>query len=777
MAETIDKVQVEVEATAKGTSAVFKQLESQLGTLQKALQSIDTSKLNKVSKVIDTSGMTKAEKEISSSVDKIKQDLAGLNSYKNAALGGDNSSLRSFERQATRLQSEIDKVAEKLRQLGDNRTGINIDTDQFQALRESLAEIQSALNSSQEDISNYVANVKKEEPEVKTDKMKAALSKIKSMCESTWAALKKVASGIGSAFVTAGRSVKSLSARLLGVSGGLSKTTSSFKHGLRTIIKYGFGVRSLYVLFRRLRKAITESFTELQKSGAMWQTTKANVEGLKTALSTLKFQFGAAFEPLFNVVAPALTAFINYLISLMNTISAFIAKLTGRSTYSKVAQVMNNTGSSAGSAGKAVKELNKQLQSFDELNNISPENNSGGGSGGGGGGSSSSATYTEESVESALGDFASALADKIKAGDWEGVGRAISEKLTEVLNDIPWDSIFKSAENFGRNLADFLNGLITPDLFEALGTTIGNAIKTKLTFLNSLGDELDFPNLGHSIASAISGFVNTHPLPLMATTFSTWATGITSALATAIRDMLDNGTIDTISQDITTALENLEIGEIAWNVGQIVSGLANSIYVLVSNKETWKQLGTKIGEGIDNFFTSMNKADAKTGLTGWQALGKSISSTISGIADALTEAFQTVSWTEVGQAIADFISSIDWGDLFWDLVELAETALGALCEAIQGFWDNATWQEKVGAVIVGMIGVSKLTGLGTTLSTLLDKKLGTTTIKAKLGGLALTVLGITLMGVNNDDGTASSLFENAFWDFVGALGLVVGAKS
>lgn len=768
MADTIEKVQVEVEATAKGVSTVFKQLESQLGTIQKAMASIDTSKLNAVAKNINTSGMSKAERDISSSVDKIKQSLAGLKSYKDAALGGDSSSLTSLQRRIVSIQSAIDVLGEKLRQVGDNRTGINIDTEQFQEYRRQLAELQAMLEQTKDEAKNAAEEMSKEKPDVDTKSISEKLSGIKEKAISALKAIKKVASGIGSAFVSAGKGLKSIAARMLGVSGGLGKTTSSFKHGLRTLIKYGFGVRSLYVLFRRLRKAVTESFTELQKSGAMWQTTKANVEGLKTALSTLKFQFGAAFEPLFNVVAPALTSFINYLISLMNTISAFIAKLTGRSTYSKVAQVMSNTGSSAGSAGKAVKELNKQLQAFDELNNISPENNSGGGGSGGSGGGSTGATYTEESVESALGDFASALADKIKEGDWKGVGAAISEKLTEVLNDIPWNKIFKSAEQFGRNLADFLNGLITPDLFSALGTTIGNAIKTKLTFLNEFAKELDWSNLGESIASGLKAFVDTHPIVLLANTFSNWAKGITEGLATAIRNLLDNGTIQTISNDITEAISKIELGEIAWNIGSFISGLVNSIYVIVSNKETWKELGKKIGDGINGFFTSMNQVDIATGLTGWGALAKSASSLATGLLEMITKAIKTIKWKEVGQAIADIFNNIDWGQVIIDLGKLALAILEAIVDAIKGFWSNATWQGQIGAALVGIIAAAKLIGIKGVVQKLLDAKLGSQTFTSKIAGLILIAESIDIMGNNQDDGTVKGLGNNAKNDLIGA---------
>ena len=54
MAQSIDKIQVEVEATAKGASQVVSNLTDQLKALQSALNSIDTSKLSKATKSANT---------------------------------------------------------------------------------------------------------------------------------------------------------------------------------------------------------------------------------------------------------------------------------------------------------------------------------------------------------------------------------------------------------------------------------------------------------------------------------------------------------------------------------------------------------------------------------------------------------------------------------------------------------------------------------------------------------------------------------------------------
>ena len=606
----IDKLSIEIEASAKSTSAVFSQLQSQISTLQSAINSIDMSKISKINKTsknlgIDTSGMTKAERDVSNSIDKIKQSLAGLNSYKNAALGGDSSSLTSFNRRVISIQSSIDTLGEKLQQLGNNRIGVNIDTDRFQSFRTELADIQATLNNTKLEVdtsgtSSGLSDI--------SDKAKEAAGNLLSM----------TASGIKSGF----RSLKStLSSIKDTISNIGSKASSTASSGFSKILKYGFGIRSLYVLFRRLRTAIKDSFTELQNSGAYYETTKANIEALKSSLTTLKYQFGAAFEPIFNTVAPALQTLINYLVAVMNTISAFIAKLTGKSTYSKAvaatAEIASNTGSAAGSAA----ELNKQLQGFDERNNLDLDSGSSGGSGGGSSGDSSSVTYVEESVESALGNLTNTLIDQIKAGDWEGVGNTLSTKITEALNGIDWTSIKSKASTFGTNIASFFNGFITTDLFSSLGTTLAESINTAFSFLNSFGTTFD-----------------------------------------------------------------------------------------------WTNFGTSIGTGLSSFFKNAD-------LGSW---GATVHTWVAGILDAGIALLQNTDFEEIGSKLAAFLNGLDVADIASKLLTFAKLLISGIAKAIESLWDDSDAQTKLGLAILGLIGVSKLTGLGSTLASLISSAIPST---------------------------------------------------
>lgn len=677
--QTIDRVQVEIEATAKGTSAVFKQLESQLTSLKNVLSAIDTSKLTQAANAskaitVNTSGMSKAEKDISNSVNKIKESLAGLNSYKNAALSGDSSSLTSFNRRVISIQSAIDTLGQKLKNLGDTRvptesfseletkideakakveslkaeeekywtthsfadntyTDLQINianaegeldnlidkqqtmlqdgsayTDPFQGYRDGLAEVQNELSGVSNSVS-LAANTMNDTPiEPNTGDTTTRLDEIKAKAEQVASSFVKMA---GTGIVNGFKSLKSNLSKIRSTLSNIGDTASNkVSKGFSTILKYGFGIRSLYVLFRRLKTAIKDSFTELQNSGAYYETTKANIDALKSSLTTLKYQFGAAFEPIFNSVAPALQTLINYLITAMNTLSAFIAKITGKSTYSKAVAATGDIASNTGSAADSAKEMNKQLQGFDELNNLSSSSGGSGGSGGGSSGSSSGVTYETASVDSALSSFWSSLADDIKNGDWKKVGTTISTKLSEAMESIPWDTIYSKAKNFGTNLANFLNGLITPRLFGNLGTTLANAINTAFTFLNSFGTTFDWSNFGTSIGTGITNFFKNADFGLWGDTVHTWVAGIlTAGIA-----LLKSTDFKEIGTKLAAFLNGLQIGDIAAKLAvfalNLVSGIAQAITSLWSNSD----VSTKIGLAIAGLFAAAKLTGLSTKL-------------------------------------------------------------------------------------------------------------------------------------------------------------------
>lgn len=147
--------------------------------------------------------------------------------------------------------------------------------------------------------------------------------------------------------------------------GTLLEHIKSWKQALRNVMRYAFGIRTLFALFRRLRGYIKEAFEEMAK-----QIPEVNqtLSELKSSLGMVKGSLATAFEPILTAIAPALNLLMEKLAQLMTYIGMFFAALTGRNYVYQATKNMQNFT-------KATKEANKQLQGFDELNNLTTQKN------------------------------------------------------------------------------------------------------------------------------------------------------------------------------------------------------------------------------------------------------------------------------------------------------------------------------------------------------------------------------------------------------------------
>ena len=192
-------------------------------------------------------------------------------------------------------------------------------------------------------------------------------------------------------------------------SDAVKNVAGGFKSGLKSMLKWGIGIRSLYVLVNKLRQYIKEA---VKSFAANDPETKAAFTELKANLSALQMTWGAAFAPIVTAALPLLNTLIDWLTRAANAVANFFAVLGGKPTYKKaVANAEKLAGyldDAAGAAGAARKEL----MGIDELNVLSD-------SGGGGGGASSPGfDWVEDIANGETFSGAVALAIKDIFADW-----------------------------------------------------------------------------------------------------------------------------------------------------------------------------------------------------------------------------------------------------------------------------------------------------------------------------------------------------------------------
>lgn len=286
---------------------------------------------------------------------------------------------------------------------------------------------------------------------------------------------------IGQACLSAGRSATK------GAS-GLSKFASSigriaFYRAIRSAIRY---------VTDAFREGLDAAYNWSKEQGGANAKLAGAMDALSAASGRMKLQLGAAFGGLITAIEPVLIRIINLVTAAADAIARFFAVLHGSGYYKKATGSLNDLGKAAGGAGKQMKGL---LAAWDELTVIGKE------SGGGGGGSSTGYSGLYEWAEAE-----SEWAELFARGDFFGIGAKISDALGDISEKITNFIKKPEVQNFGKNLADILNGSVSkPENWESFGEAVGTAIGTVTKWIVDFFDNVDWPAVWEAIKRFADG--------------------------------------------------------------------------------------------------------------------------------------------------------------------------------------------------------------------------------------------------------------------------------
>lgn len=364
---------------------------------------------------------------------------------------------------------------------------------------------------------------------------------------------------------------------------GLDADISSMTQAEKTMLRYQY---------------VMANTAAAQGDFARTSDTWANqVRILKQSFEQLAAIIGGALINAFKPFVRTLNAVMQKVIAFATTVTNALGSIFGwkfeissgglADDWSDAAGSAADIADSTGQAAKNVEKMNKGLRAFDELNLITtPDNSSGSGSGGSGGGGASGggASGGLVQVDTIFKDYESQIRSLRELGAY------ISDALSDAMESIDWDIIYSKARNFGKGLADFLNGLITPRLFGDVGMTIASALNTAIYTALSFGEEFDWTNLGDSIDAGVNRFFETFDFSALGRTINTWVHGIYDTITTAIGNIkwseVWDGVTDFLSEiDLETI--SLIIGAFALKyAGKFLTGkiLKETIGKLISEK-------------------------------------------------------------------------------------------------------------------------------------------------------------------------------------------------
>lgn len=314
---------------------------------------------------------------------------------------------------------------------------------------------------------------------------------------------------------------------------GFGKTTAKMTEQEKVMLRYQFVMSQL-----------SDASGDFARTSGSWAN---QVRILSLQFDALRATIGQGLINAFTPVIQVINTILEKLQTLAAYFKAFTAAIFGDASGGGAGNMADSMDSAAGSSGNiadnmgsaanSAKEMNRQLAKFDELNNLSSNRNSGGGSGGGGGGGIlGDLDLGMDNVQAQADLISSKIIDAFKVGDYYSVGAYIGAAITDSLRKINWNEAYESARGFGRGFAQFLNGLISPDLFWEVGHSIGGALNTALYAALEFGKDFDWSNFGLSVASGINGFFSTFDFSALGSAASVFVIGLLDTIATALEN-------------------------------------------------------------------------------------------------------------------------------------------------------------------------------------------------------------------------------------------------
>ena len=506
--------------------------------------------------------------------------------------------------------------------------------------------------------------------------------------------LKRLASGAARASVQlarlAGSGIRS-GLRALGslLSKAASSTLSLFKRtkqsntginlSLKNILRYGFGIRSLFALFNRLRRAIKDGFEQMAKSNP---EVKASLKSLSAALNGLKGSLASAFAPILTAVAPALTTLINILTDATNAVGMFLAALTGKAYYQASKGVASVGNAASGSSGK-VKELKRELAGFDQLDILK---DSSGGSGGGGGGSGSGLSFDTLPVDSGIKDFIEQMKALFQAGDFEEIGRIVADGINGALDKarqiISWDNLGKSITEGVSAVTGIFNSLVDNIDWTGIGKTFGTGANTFIKTVNLAFDKTNFQNLGKGIADALNGLVNTIDWTDLGAMFRKKINAVLDVLTGAVSGFKWGNAGKAFADALNGLYDRTVFDNLSALLSTGINGVVQALWNIVSNFD-WGRAGKDFGKSVSKLINDVD----------WTGLGNLLRKALDSALDGLLGIVTEFKWGNAGAAFSKTIKALYDPVAFVKLAGLFSTGINGAIEGLTSIVSSFQWGQ------------------------------------------------------------------------------------
>ena len=675
----------------------------------------------------------------------------------------------------SRRQSEL-----KAAGLGFGYEEFDENAQRISEINAELKEYQRWLTEDEEETDRFSASIARLSEKLK----QSGITGMKRKLHELWQALDKLMSKfmqLASGAIVGG--LQKISSGIFGIHKSANKSTLSLKN----LMKYAFGIRTLFALFNKIRSAATEGIQNLAQHDLLTNTGKVNqsLSELQLALTQLKNSFATAFSPILTVAAPILVQFINLISQAVTRVGMLIAALTGQKTFVKAIAVQENYAASldktANSAKKAAKALQGYLSPIDEINRYDDGSSSDFGTGSGGGytGPSVGDMFEEVPIESSLKEIADKIKELIQNEDWEGLGAyiadGINKGLQKIYNVINWNNVGPEVTKFITAFTTTFNSLVDHINWDLMGRTLGAGVNTLVNSLNLLigNGGIDFNKIGASIAKGLRGAIReinwTSLGELLGNKFMiSWR--MLSGFVNEMSRKNDAGITGwaelgkAVGKAMTGTFSKISFTDIAKALVGVINGAFETL-ASFDNEFDWKSFQENLKSGIQ---TMVNDID-------WKGNGKAFGDFLSHLCDCITEAIDNDTFQKLGEGIGEFLAELPWGKL---LKTAASALIDGLGGALEGLWESSlVGKITVGLIVAfGAVKIARVTGLDSLAAALIGE-IGSKIISAEntatLTEGVETVLGNALKGATGEVST----FGSTLGAVLGTAGIVAVATA
>lgn len=659
MAEYDGSIRINTQINTKNVSSQMMGLVNQI---QKASDKVNSLRA-KMDALKDVKIPTQQYKEIESDIAKAEKELQKLIEKQAQMQNEGKDSGAAWERLNQKIQASkeyIDYAKEEMKSLVDSGKAFTLgrDTEQYANLGQQLIYAENdlaRLNQKYDELNAKQGDVPKQ-----FSLMRAAAQKAFNAIRSGFVILgntgKKALVGTLNLWKKSLLSTMGLAKKLFSsITSGSSKSNTSLSGGLKTLLRYGLGIRSLYALFNKIRSGMQEGFTNLMGYS---EELANSIQSVKNSMSTLGNQIAAAFSPIVQMVIPWINQLISALSNAMTYVAQFIAALTGSSTFTKATQIQDKYNKSLGGTAKAADKARGALAKFDDLDVLQKQEDTSGG-GGGAAVTDPADMFEEAKVSDKWKNIADWFREMWENSDFYELGKLLGEKLKESLENIPWDEIKETARKIGTSLATLINGFIE---VEGLGFTIGNtlaqAFNTGFEFLNAFIHSLHWDSVGAFIADTLNGFFTGIDWDLIYDTFVTGAKGLGDA--------------------INSFVDELDWEAISETVSNFINTFIDTIYTFITTVN-WAELGENVGKTI---------SDAWKGID-WAKAGETIGEHFKAFFDFVSNAIENIDWYAIGESVKEFLIGIDWAGVAASFFEFVGAAFGGFASFLVGIFGES----------------------------------------------------------------------------------------